>query len=42
MKCGVALPTGAECGDPALVVELAILAEESGFDGVFLEDYVLF
>lgn len=42
MKYAVALPTGAECGDPGLVVELAGLAEESGFDGVFLEDYVFF
>ncbi|MBW3605038.1 MAG: LLM class flavin-dependent oxidoreductase [Actinobacteria bacterium] len=36
MRYGVALPTGAECGDPGMVLELAVLAEESGFDGVFL------
>ena len=40
MSCGLALPTGGECGDPRLLVELAELAEGSGWDGVFLEDYV--
>jgi alkanesulfonate monooxygenase SsuD/methylene tetrahydromethanopterin reductase-like flavin-dependent oxidoreductase (luciferase family) len=40
MRFAVALPTGGECGDPGLLVELARLAEASGWDGVFLEDYV--
>jgi alkanesulfonate monooxygenase SsuD/methylene tetrahydromethanopterin reductase-like flavin-dependent oxidoreductase (luciferase family) len=40
MKNGLALPTGGECGDPRFLVELARLAEASGWDGVFLEDYV--
>lgn len=42
MKYGLALPTGGECGDPAFVVELAVLAEATGWDGVFLEDYICF
>lgn len=42
MKYGLALPAGGECGDPTFVVELAILAESAGWDGVFLEDYICF
>jgi len=42
MRYGLALPTGGECGDPRFLVELAVLGERSGWDGVFLEDYVLF
>jgi alkanesulfonate monooxygenase SsuD/methylene tetrahydromethanopterin reductase-like flavin-dependent oxidoreductase (luciferase family) len=42
MKYGLALPTGGECGDPTFVVELAVLAEATGWDGVFLEDYICF
>ncbi len=42
MKCGLALPTGGECGDPRFLVDLAVLAEDSGWDGVFVEDYVCF
>jgi alkanesulfonate monooxygenase SsuD/methylene tetrahydromethanopterin reductase-like flavin-dependent oxidoreductase (luciferase family) len=37
---GIALPTGGECGDPRFLVELARAAENAGWDGVFLEDYV--
>lgn len=42
MRCGLALPTGGECADPAFLVELACLAESTGWDGVFLEDYICF
>jgi alkanesulfonate monooxygenase SsuD/methylene tetrahydromethanopterin reductase-like flavin-dependent oxidoreductase (luciferase family) len=42
VKYSVGLPTGYECGDPLFVLELAELAEASGWDGVFLEDYVVF
>lgn len=42
MRYGLALPTGGECGDPRFLVELAERAEEAGWDGVFLEDYVVF
>jgi alkanesulfonate monooxygenase SsuD/methylene tetrahydromethanopterin reductase-like flavin-dependent oxidoreductase (luciferase family) len=31
-----------ECGDPRFLVELAERAEAAGWDGVFLEDYVVF
>jgi alkanesulfonate monooxygenase SsuD/methylene tetrahydromethanopterin reductase-like flavin-dependent oxidoreductase (luciferase family) len=42
MRYGLALPTGGQCGDPGFLVELGMLAEESGWDGVFLEDYICF
>jgi alkanesulfonate monooxygenase SsuD/methylene tetrahydromethanopterin reductase-like flavin-dependent oxidoreductase (luciferase family) len=42
VKYSVGLPTGRECGNPRFLVELAVLAEEAGWDGVFLEDYVVF
>ncbi len=42
MQYGLALPTGGECGDPSFVVELAVLAEQTGWDGVFVEDYICF
>jgi alkanesulfonate monooxygenase SsuD/methylene tetrahydromethanopterin reductase-like flavin-dependent oxidoreductase (luciferase family) len=40
LRYGLALPTGGECGDPRFLVELAVLAEETGWDGIFLEDYL--
>jgi alkanesulfonate monooxygenase SsuD/methylene tetrahydromethanopterin reductase-like flavin-dependent oxidoreductase (luciferase family) len=40
VEYGLALPTGGECGDPRFLLKLAELAEASGWDGVFLEDYV--
>jgi alkanesulfonate monooxygenase SsuD/methylene tetrahydromethanopterin reductase-like flavin-dependent oxidoreductase (luciferase family) len=42
MKYGLYLPTGGECGDPRFLVELAGLAEEAGWDGVFIEDYIVY
>jgi alkanesulfonate monooxygenase SsuD/methylene tetrahydromethanopterin reductase-like flavin-dependent oxidoreductase (luciferase family) len=42
VKYSVGLPTGRACGDPEFLVELAVLAEASGWDGVLLEDYVVF
>ena len=42
MEYAVALPTGGECGDPTFLVELAEVAESSGWDGVFLEDYICY
>lgn len=38
MKFGVSLPNTDAYSDPHLLVELAVLAEESGWDGVFLWD----
>jgi alkanesulfonate monooxygenase SsuD/methylene tetrahydromethanopterin reductase-like flavin-dependent oxidoreductase (luciferase family) len=42
VQYGLALPTGGECGDPRFLVELAMRAEQAGWDGVFLEDYVCY
>jgi alkanesulfonate monooxygenase SsuD/methylene tetrahydromethanopterin reductase-like flavin-dependent oxidoreductase (luciferase family) len=40
VKYGLSLPTGGECGDPRFLLELGERAEQAGWDGVFLEDYV--
>ena len=42
MNYALALSTGGECGDPRIVVDLAVRAEAAGWDGVFLEDYVVY
>lgn len=42
LQYGLSLPTGGECGDPRLLIELAELCESSGWDGAFLEDYVCY
>jgi alkanesulfonate monooxygenase SsuD/methylene tetrahydromethanopterin reductase-like flavin-dependent oxidoreductase (luciferase family) len=42
VRYGLTLPTGGACGDPRFLVELAERAEAAGWDGIFLEDYVLF
>jgi alkanesulfonate monooxygenase SsuD/methylene tetrahydromethanopterin reductase-like flavin-dependent oxidoreductase (luciferase family) len=42
MRYALALPTGMECGDPRFLAELAERAEAGGWDGIFLEDYVVF
>jgi alkanesulfonate monooxygenase SsuD/methylene tetrahydromethanopterin reductase-like flavin-dependent oxidoreductase (luciferase family) len=39
---GIEFPPAGECGDPKTLAELARLAEEAGWDGVFLEDYVFY
>jgi hypothetical protein len=36
------LPNAGACGDARTLTELAALAEESGWDGVFLEDYIVY
>jgi hypothetical protein len=41
VRNGLALPTGGKCGDPRFLVEVAERAEAAGWDGIFLEDYVL-
>jgi len=41
MRYGLTLPCAGEGGDPRTTAELARLAEESGWDGVFLEDYIV-
>jgi hypothetical protein len=42
VEYAVALPTGGECGDATFLLELAELAEQAGWDGVFLEDYICY
>jgi alkanesulfonate monooxygenase SsuD/methylene tetrahydromethanopterin reductase-like flavin-dependent oxidoreductase (luciferase family) len=42
MNFGVDLPCGGACADPRFLAELAALAESSGWDGVFLEDYLVY
>ena len=42
MEYGLSLPTGGVCGDRRFLVELAERAEAAGWDGIFLEDYVLY
>lgn len=41
MKFGLTLPNGGAWGDARTLGELGRLAEESGWDGVFLEDYIV-
>lgn len=42
MRYGLDLSAVGPCGEPGTMTELARLAEESGWDGIFLEDYVFF
>lgn len=41
MQYALGLPNGGAWGDARTLAELARLAEESGWDGVFLEDYIV-
>src|SRR5215469_8399859 len=41
MKCGLSLPNGGVCGDARILAELGCLAERAGWDGVFVEDYIV-
>ena len=41
MQYGLAISSAGVCGDARTLGELAHLAEESGWDGVFLEDYIV-
>lgn len=41
MNYAVNLPNGRACGHPRILAEFALLAEESGWDGVFVEDYIV-
>ena len=40
MQYGLELPNGGACGDPRVLTEFAQLAEETGWDGIFVEDYI--
>lgn len=41
MQYGLALPNGGPWGDARTLAELSQLAEDSGWNGVFLEDYIV-
>lgn len=42
MRSSLTLPSGGPCAEPGFLVELAERAEAAGWDGVFIEDYVVF
>jgi alkanesulfonate monooxygenase SsuD/methylene tetrahydromethanopterin reductase-like flavin-dependent oxidoreductase (luciferase family) len=42
VHCAVGLPNVGEFGDPRILLDLAVAAEESGWDGVYLWDHVLY
>src|SRR5215204_3308992 len=42
MRFGLNPGNGGPCADPRTMADLAAIAEEAGWDGVFLEDYVVY
>lgn len=42
MRYGLEIPNSGECGDPRTLAVLTRLAEGAGWDGFFLEDYILY
>jgi alkanesulfonate monooxygenase SsuD/methylene tetrahydromethanopterin reductase-like flavin-dependent oxidoreductase (luciferase family) len=42
LQYALSLPNGGECGHPRILADLAALAEASGWDGLFLEDYICY
>src|SRR5579884_94813 len=42
MQYGIVLPISGIDGDVQRLIEFAHVAEESGWDGVFLEDYIVY
>jgi alkanesulfonate monooxygenase SsuD/methylene tetrahydromethanopterin reductase-like flavin-dependent oxidoreductase (luciferase family) len=42
LRRAVGLPTVGEFGDPRILVDLAVAAEDAGWDGVYLWDHVLY
>ena len=41
MQYGLALLNGGVCGDALMLAELGCLGEKAGWDGVFVEDYIV-
>jgi hypothetical protein len=42
MRYGIEIGAAGECGDPRTLGELARIAEDAGWDGIFLEDYIVY
>ena len=42
MRYGLNIPAAGECGNPRTLSTLAHLAEEAGWDAIFLEDYLVY
>lgn len=42
LRYAISVPNGGECGDPRILTELAHIAEDAGWDGIFLEDYIVY
>lgn len=42
MRYGISIAPAGPAGDPRTMVELAVLAEQAGWDAVFLEDYIMY
>src|SRR5436853_4182668 len=42
MRSGLNLPNGGPCADPRTMAELAEVAEQAGWEGIFLEDYLVY
>src|SRR5262249_58044096 len=40
-RCAVGVPNGGPFGDPRLLLDMAVAAEEAGWDGFFLWDHLL-
>jgi len=41
VRYGICLPIAGECADPGVLRDIGSLAEASGWEGVFLEDYIV-
>ncbi len=42
LRHAISVPNGGECGDPRVLAEFAHIAEDAGWDGIFLEDYIVY
>jgi len=42
VRYGLSISPAGEAGDPRALAQLAQLAEEAGWDGIFLEDYIVY
>jgi hypothetical protein len=42
IKCGISISPAGPAGSPRTMAELGTLAEQSGWDGLFVEDYLVF